>query len=182
MWEQGLDWLRGNSPLQLQAYALVTGTLYFGAFWLIDHAGSYAMVQWMPNTTGSIHFRRNVLSLLRRILLLCSTTVLMAVDYGPLIYPLLPAQIQQLPSTFWAFPLSVLVIAYALRLELWIFRKLLPPNLSPSVADFVRMSGKSKQTLIGTPGYGTLSANLNRALYVLAYVHLVWFFYEAKKN
>ena len=182
MWEQGLDWLRGSSPLQMQAYALVMGTLYFGAFWLIDHAGSYAMVQWMPNTTGSPYFRRNILGLLRRILLLCSTAMLMAVDYGPLLWPLLPAQIQQLPMTFWALPLSALVIAYFLRLELWLFRKLLPPNLAPSLADFVRMSGKSKQTLIGTPRYGALSSNLNSALYVLTYVHLVWFIYEMKST
>ena len=42
------------------------------------------------------------------------------------------------------------------------------------------MSGKSKQTLIGTPRYGVLSGNLNNVLYVLTYVHLVWFVYEMK--
>ena len=182
MWEQGLDWLRGNSPLQLQAYALVTGTLYFAAFWLVEHAGSYAMVQWLPNATGSPHFRRNILGLLRRLLLLCSVAMLMALDYGPLLLPLLPAQVQQLPLTFWALPLAALVIACFLRLELWIFRKLLPPSLAPSLAGFVRMSAKSKQTLIGTPGYGALSAKLNSALYVLTYVHLIWFIYEMKSH
>ena len=180
MWSSWMEWLRGSAPLQLQAYALVVGTLYFAVLWAIDHIGSYAMVQWLPNATGSPHFRRNTLSLLRRMLLLCSTAVLMAVDYGPLLRPLLPAQIQQLPMTFWALPLAALVIACFLKLELWIFRKLLPPNLAPSLTDFVRMSAKSKQTLIGTPVYGVLSTKLNNALYVLTYVHLVWFIYEMK--
>ena len=177
-----MEWLRGGAPLQLQAYALVVGTLYFAVLWAIDHIGSYAMVQWLPNATGSPHFRRNILGLLRRLLLLCSVAMLMALDYGPLLLPLLPAQVQQLPLTFWALPLAALVIACFLRLELWIFRKLLPPSLAPSLADFVRMSAKSKQTLIGTPGYGALSAKLNSALYVLTYVHLIWFIYEMKSH
>ena len=180
MWSSWMEWLRGSAPLQLQAYALVVGTLYFAALWAIDHLGSYALVQWLPNTTGSPHFKRHILGLLRRMLLLCSTAMLMAVDYSPLLQPLLPAQIQQLPMTFWALPLAALVIACFLRLELWIFRKLLPPSLAPSLADFVRMSAKSKQTLIGTPGYGVLSTKLNNVLYVLTYVHLVWFVYEMK--
>lgn len=182
IWEQAIEWLRGSAPLQMQAYALVVGTLYFLSFWLIDHLGSHFMVRWLPNTTGSAHFRPNILSLLRRMLLLCSTMVMMALDYAPMLLPHLPPALLELPLTFWSVPMGMLVVAVWLGLEVWIFGRLLPTHLSPSVVDFVRMSAQSKQTLISTPAYGALSARVNHVLYLLAYVHLVMLIYGYRSD
>lgn len=198
MWDQLLEGLRSSAP----AYALVVGTLYFCVFWLIDHCTSYAMVMWLPAAQRAPLYRRNMLSVLRRMLLLCTAVLLMTLDYIPVIRPLLSPLLQQLPMTMWAPPLAACVVAIWLGIEVWIMRQLVMSDMllrqwwlslaqqnshglesndrTPGVMDFVRLPAEPKQWLIGSEPYGQLSNRINRILYALTYVHLLVWFYGAR--
>ena len=200
MWQQGLDWLRSNAP----AYALFVGSIYFGLFWLIDHTASRVLARFLPAPGPSPErYRRNMLSVLRRMFLLCSTMVLLGLDYLPLILPkimpLLPASAQQIPMNLLALPGAMVVIAAWLATEIWITRTLVVDDMDlrqwwltrqlqrhrtndapPGLVDWVQLPAAQKQRLMSTETYGRMSEQLNRWLYLLTYVHLMVWIYQAK--
>lgn len=200
MWQQGLDWLRGNAL----PYALVMGTIYFTAFWLIDHAASHLIAREVASADPSATpYRRNILGVLRRVFLLCATVVLMGLDYLPgLLLRLMnaiSAQPQANITTALAMPAAALVAAVWLGIELWITRTLVADDVQlrqwwlarqlqrqrtgeelPGLRDWLQLPPEQKQLLLATPAYGRLSARINRALYALAYAHLVFWIYELR--
>ena len=181
---QALPWL----------YGLVVGSVIFAVFWAIDHLASHAMVRFVP--VQSPTYRRNLVGILRRVLLLCAAGLLLVSDY----LLMLPAAWQDRFSlTVVAIPLAAIIIAVWLVIETRLFsqvvlgdaglrswwqRQLLtrtPTAIGQEpalgVGDFLRMPAAQKQQVIQSPAFTAPSARLNTILYLLDYAHLVLFVY-----
>ena len=178
-------------------YGLVIGTVVFAVFWAIDHMASHAMVRFIP--VHSPTYRRNLVGILRRILLLCAAGLLLVSDY----LVLLPAAWQgRLSLTVVAIPIAAAIIAVWLVIETRLFshvvlgdaglrswwqRQLLkrtPTAIGQEpalgVGDFLRMPAAQKQQVIQNPAFTAPSARLNTILYLLDYAHLVLFAYALR--
>lgn len=184
---QALPWL----------YGLVVGSVVFAVFWATDHMASHAMVRFIP--VQSPTYRRNLVGVLRRLLLLCAAGLLLVSDY----LWMLPAAWQSRFSlTVVAIPIAAAIIAVWLVIETrlfshvvlgdaalrswwqrqWLARTPTGIGQEPAlgVGDFLRMPPAQKQQVIQSTAFIAPSARLNTILYLLDYAHLVLFVYALR--
>ena len=184
---QALPWL----------YGLVVGTVVFAVLWAIDHVASHAMVRFIP--VQSPTYRRNLMGILRRILLLCAAGLLLVSDY----LLMLPAAWQgRFSLTVVAIPLAAVIIVVWLVIETRLFSHVVlgdaglrswwqrqlqtrtPTAIGQEpalgVGDFLRMPAAQKQQVIQSTAFTAPSARLNTTLYLLDYAHLVLFAYALR--
>ena len=178
-------------------YGLVVGSLVFAVFWAIDHVASHAMVRYIP--VQSPTYRRNLVGILRRVLLLCAAGLLLVADY----LVLLPTAWQnKLSLTVVAIPIAAAIIAVWLVVEARLMRQVVlgdaglrswwqqqqlartPTAIGQEptfgVGDFVRMPPAQKQLAIQSPAFTAPSARLNTMLYLLDYAHVVLYVYALR--
>lgn len=174
-------------------YGVVVGSLVFAVFWAIDHVASHAMVRYIP--VQSPTYRRNVVGILRRLLLLCAAGLLLVADY----LFLLPAAWQnKLSLTVVAIPIAAVWLVVEARLmgqvvlgdaglrSWWQQQQLArtPTAIGQEptfgVGDFLRMPPAQKQLAIQSPAFTAPSARLNTMLYLLDYAHVVLYVYALR--
>ena len=186
-----------HTQAQPWLYGLVVGTVVFSVLWAIDHMASHAMVRFIP--VQSPTYRRNLVGILRRILLLCAAGLLLVSDY----LLMLPAVWQgRFSLTVVAIPLAAVIIAVWLVIETrlfghvvlgdaglrscwqqqWLARTPTAIGQEPAlgVGDFLRMPPAQKQQVIQSSAFTGPSARLNTILYLLDYAHLVLYVYALR--
>ena len=192
MWQ---TWLL-HIQTQPWLYALVVGSAVFAIFWLMDHAGSYWIVRFIP--LGTAPFKRHLVGLFRRVLLLCATGIFAVGDY---LY-LLPSHWKGKMLYAVALPIAAIIVGAWLVIESRLIRHVVlgdttlrswwqqqvlvrtPQAIGQEprfgIGDFLAMAPAQKMHVLSSDAYGQLSDRLNRVLYLLTWAHLVGWVYTLR--